>query len=31
MREVIVTQILYGFDQENRFFLRGGLGPSFLI
>ena len=30
MREVI-TSILKGFDQKNRFFLRGGLGSSSII
>ena len=28
MRDVITTSVLKGFDQKNRFFLRGGLGSS---
>ena len=31
MREVIINQILYGFDQKNRFFLGSGLGSSSII
>ena len=31
MREVIVTSILYGFDQKNPFFLRDGLVSSSII
>ena len=31
MTEVIITRFLYGFDQKNQFFLRGGLGSSSLI
>ena len=31
MREVILTQILCGFDQKNRLFSMGGLGSNSLI
>ena len=31
MREVIITQILYGFDQKKRLFSMGGLGSNSLI
>ena len=31
MREVIITQILCGFDQKNRLFSMGGLGSNSLI
>ena len=31
MREVIITQILCGFDQKNRLFSMGGLGTNSLI
>ena len=31
VREVIITQILCGFDQENRPFSMGGLGSNSLI
>ena len=31
MREVIITSILYGIDQKNHFFLRGGLGSRSII
>ena len=31
MREVIITSILLGFDQKNRFFLRGGVGCGPII
>ena len=31
MREVIITQSLYGFDQKNRLFSMGDLGWNSLI
>ena len=31
MREVIITQIFYGFEQKNRFFFIVGLGSSSII
>ena len=31
VREVIITSILWGFDQKNCFLLRGGLGSSSII
>ena len=31
VREVVITSILYGFDQKNHFSLRGGIGLSSII
>ena len=31
MGEITITQILHGFDQKNRLFLKSGRGSSSLI